>query len=141
MPQRGVQHITMSDKTRIALCEYKNKNPTLTQVELKKWPESEHDTKVSQATISNTLKRSVELMTKANSSNLSAKRQRIVKYPLMETALMDWFSANQEHVNMSGDLIKFNGAKVLDRLYPNHEAFEFVFKRCSRHDGDNRNIA
>jgi hypothetical protein len=31
-------------------------------------------------------------------------------------------------VNMSGDLIKENGAKVLDRLYPGHTPFEFSNK-------------
>ncbi|TPX46682.1 hypothetical protein SeLEV6574_g03102 [Synchytrium endobioticum] len=115
----------MSDKVRIALCEHKQKNPSLTQNQLRTWLESEHSVKVSQATISTTLKRSGELLEKANSTNLATKRQRTVKYPLMETALMEWFTANQERVNMSGDLIKENGAKVLDRLYPDHPPFEF----------------
>jgi hypothetical protein len=55
----------------------------------------------------------------------------------MESALVKWFRANQEQANVSGELVKENATKILDRLYLGHEPFEFssgwlkVFK--SRH--------
>jgi hypothetical protein len=50
----------------------------------------------------------------------------------MESALVKWFRAN-----VSGELVRECATKILDRLYPRHEPFEFssgwleVFK--SRH--------
>jgi hypothetical protein len=55
--------------------------------------------------MSGTLKRLAKLFAKATISNLSSKRQKMVKFPVMEAALAEWFLANQEHVNLSGDLI------------------------------------
>jgi hypothetical protein len=55
----------------------------------------------------------------------------------MEFALVKWFRANQERANVSGELVRESVTKILDRLYPGHEPFEFssgwleVFK--SRH--------
>jgi len=43
----------------------------------------------------------------------------------MEETLVEWILANQEHIPISGDLIKENAAKILDRLHPGHELFEF----------------
>ncbi|CAM6013178.1 unnamed protein product [Sphagnum balticum] len=43
----------------------------------------------------------------------------------MEETLAKWILANQEHIPISGDLIKENVAKILDRLHPGHELFEF----------------
>jgi hypothetical protein len=43
----------------------------------------------------------------------------------MEETLVEWILANQEHIPISGDLIKENTAKILDRLHPSHELFEF----------------
>ena len=125
MPQSGTQHTTMPDKVRIALCKYKKENPHLSQKALIQWLHDNHGIKVSQATISITLKQSVELLSKPDDANLDAKCQRSVKYPEMESALVDFFKANQEHVNLSGDLIKENAGQILDHLYPGHELFEF----------------
>jgi len=86
--------------------------------------------------VSSTLKLSAELLAKATTSNLSSKRQKTVKFPIMEAALTEWFLANQEHVNLSGDLIRENVMKIIDRLYPDHPSFEFsngwleAFKVC-----------
>ena len=125
MPQRGVQHTTMTDEVRIALCQYKKDNPKVRQKVLVAWLEKEHNTKVAQSTISGTLKRSAELLHMTNNINLSQKRQHTVKYPEMEEALAEWFHANQDRVNMSGDLLKESAKKILDRLYPVHATFEF----------------
>ena len=35
---------------------------------------------------------------------MSAKRQRAVKYPMMESDLMDWFTTHQDRINLSGEL-------------------------------------
>ncbi len=90
-----------------------------------KWLEDTHQLKVSQATVSSTLKRSAELLAKATTSNLSSKHQKMVKFPVMEAALVEWFLANQEHVNLSGDLIRESTMKIIDRLYLDHPPFEF----------------
>jgi arginine repressor len=69
----------MTDKVRVALCQYKRDNPQLSQKDLIKWLEDNHNIKVSQATISTTLKRAVEILAKFNNeTNLNAKRQRTV---------------------------------------------------------------
>jgi hypothetical protein len=101
-----------------------------------KWLEDTHQLKVSQATVSGTLKRSAKLLAKATTSNLNSKRQKTVKFPIMEAALTEWFLVNQEHVNLSGDLIRENAMKIIDHLYPDHPPFEFsngwleAFKVC-----------
>jgi len=43
----------------------------------------------------------------------------------MEETLAEWILANQERIPISGDLIKENVAKILDRMHPGHELFEF----------------
>jgi len=116
----------MTYKVRVALCQYKRDNPQLSQKDLIKWFEDNHNIKVSQATISTTLKWSAEILAKSdNETNLNAKRQRIVRYPKMECALVKWFRANQERANVSGELVRESATKILDRLYPGHEPFEF----------------
>ncbi len=65
------------------------------QKDLIKWLEDNHSIKVSQATIFTTLKRSAQILTKFdNETNLNAKRQRTVRYPEMESAVIKWFWAN-----------------------------------------------
>jgi arginine repressor len=116
----------MTDKVRVALCQYKRDNPQLSQKDLIKWLEDNHNIKISQATISTTLKRSAEILAKSdNENNFNTKRQRTVEYPEMESALVKWFRANQEWANVSGELIRKSATKILDRLYPGHEPFEF----------------
>jgi hypothetical protein len=43
----------------------------------------------------------------------------------MESALVKWFRANQERANVSGEFVRESAMKILDRLYPGHEPFEF----------------
>jgi hypothetical protein len=76
--------------------------------------------------VSGTLKRSAELLAKATTSNLNSKRQKTVKFPVMEAALAEWFLANHEHVNLNGDLIRESAMKIIDRLYSDHPLFEFL---------------
>ncbi|RKF82436.1 hypothetical protein GcC1_015046 [Golovinomyces cichoracearum] len=82
----------MNDQIRVQLCRKKEEN--------------------NQGTVSNTLKRSKELLRGAEiaqGSNPNAKRYKAVTYPLMEEALNNWFLTRQEMVNMSGDLLKLKG--------------------------------
>jgi len=54
----------------------------------------------------------------------------------MEETLAEWILANQERIPISGDFIKDNAAKILDRLHLGHELFKFsngwleAFKLC-----------
>ncbi len=85
----------MTDKVRVTLCQYKRDNPQLSQKDLINWLEDNHSIKVNQATISTTLKRSVEIFAKFdNETNLNAKCQWTIRYPEMESALVKWFRAN-----------------------------------------------
>jgi hypothetical protein len=43
----------------------------------------------------------------------------------MEETFAEWILANQERILISGDLIKEIATKILDRLHPGHELFEF----------------
>jgi hypothetical protein len=43
----------------------------------------------------------------------------------MESTLVKWFQANQERANVSGEPVRGSATKILDRLYPGHEPFEF----------------
>jgi hypothetical protein len=43
----------------------------------------------------------------------------------MEVALAEWFLANQEHVNLSKDLIRESAMKIIDHLYSDHPPFGF----------------
>jgi len=74
MPKKGQQYTTMTDEVRLTLIRYKKDHPSATQKELIKWLEDTHQLKVSQATMSGTLKQSAELLTKVTTSNLSSKR-------------------------------------------------------------------
>jgi hypothetical protein len=126
MPQKGTFHTIMTDKVRVTLCEYKRNNPQLSQKDLIKWLEDNHNIKVNQATISTTLKLSAEILAKSdNETNLNATCQRTIRYPKMESMLVKWFLANQERANVSGELVRESATKILDRLYPGHEPFEF----------------
>jgi arginine repressor len=74
MPKKGQQYTTMTDEVRLTLVRYKKDHPSATQKELIKWLEDTHQLKVSQATMSGTLKQSAELLAKVTTSNLSSKR-------------------------------------------------------------------
>ncbi|KAF5195054.1 hypothetical protein FRX31_015360 [Thalictrum thalictroides] len=126
MPKKGGSYVTMTEQMRIDLCNKKNREPWQSHKELMSWLEDEHGIKVTQGTISNTLKRSVALLDKdENSTNLSNKHQKTVRYPMMEQALAQWFVVHQEKATMTGDLIIEKGQRFLDELYPNHDPFVF----------------
>jgi len=125
MPKKIRKYTTMTDEVRIALCNHKKRNPILSQAEFQRWLKSEHNIDVSQPTISQTLKRSAELFRHDEDPNIQSKCQWTVKFPAMEETLVEWILANQKRILISGDFIKENAAKILDRLHPGHELFEF----------------
>ncbi|KAH1232015.1 ARS-binding protein 1 [Glycine max] len=82
---KGIAKSTMSDQIRKELCEYKRDNPASTQKDLQRWLEGKFELKVSQETISNTLKRSNDyLSTEIEKGRAEIKRHKPAKYPDME---------------------------------------------------------
>ena len=57
----------------IVLCKHKHDHPQLTQNDLILWLENSHKVKVSQATISSTLKRTDEFLNQPADTNVRAK--------------------------------------------------------------------
>ncbi|KAI9178030.1 hypothetical protein LWI28_021870 [Acer negundo] len=87
-------HITMTDGIRKELCQMKMDNPTFTQKYLAQWLLDKYKLKVSQGTISNTLRHSEELLSTHHIGG-SSKRHKSVSYPLMEAALIEWANTYQ----------------------------------------------
>ena len=117
---------SLTDELRIATCRQKQSRPATTQAGLVKWLAETHGIKVTQATDSNTLKRSNELLRLDDTSdNLIVKRHRSVAFPLLEAALYQWTTECENQVNMSGDLIKEKATEFFPRLYPDASAIEF----------------
>ncbi|XP_039689508.1 CENP-B homolog protein 2-like [Medicago truncatula] len=94
---KGVAKSTMSDQIRKELCEYKRDNPASTQKDLQRWLEGKFQLKVSQGTISNTLKRSNDyLSAEIEKGRAEIKRHKPAKYPDMEKVVYEWFLQHQE---------------------------------------------
>ncbi|CAK8576437.1 unnamed protein product [Lathyrus sativus] len=82
---KGVAKSTMSDQIRKELCDYKRDNPASTHKDLQRWLEGKFQLKVSQGTISNTLKRSDDyLSAEIEKERVEIKRHKPAKYPNME---------------------------------------------------------
>ena len=43
----------------------------------------------------------------------------------MESALLAWFTAHQNRINLSGDLVCEHAERILGRLHPGDEPFQF----------------
>ena len=115
----------MTDAMCVALCKEKKKNPKMTQHDAIKWVHNEYGIKVTQGTISNTLKRSAELLQRdIDDSNMEVKRHRLTKYTQVEQALYEWFITYQEQISMSGNLLKEKATYFLAQLYPDAESFQ-----------------
>ncbi|XP_074328479.1 CENP-B homolog protein 2-like [Apium graveolens] len=122
MPLKQSLHVT--DKIRKELCQYKKDHPNVTQKNLQQWLEEKHNLKVTQSIISNTLHRIAELLNIDKVSE-SSRRQKMVTYPLMETALLEWVHTYQTKINITGDLMKEKGAFFLNKVYPDAKLFDF----------------
>lgn len=97
----------------------------LTQKQLAIWLPETHCLKITQATITSTLKRKAILVKIPENSILNVKRQRAAKYPMMETALIEWFNGHQARVNLSDNLVRETAERILDCLCPGHDPFNF----------------
>ncbi|XP_074359364.1 ARS-binding protein 1-like [Apium graveolens] len=119
---KGVTKSTMTDEARKALCEYKRENSSCTQKDLQLWLENKFHLKVSQGTISNTLKRSADYLA-ANylEKRKDIKRHKPSKYPDMEKVLYEWFLQYQDRVNMTGELILEKAKETMKILYPQQD--------------------
>ncbi|KAL6532969.1 hypothetical protein OROMI_027081 [Orobanche minor] len=115
----------MSEKIRVEMCKMKELHPGWKQKDFAKWLEDTHNLKLSQSAILKAFKRSINNDDQQALSNPNAKRLRPLEYPLMESALYEWFVCNQEHVNISGELLKEKGRIFLKSLYPETVSFEF----------------
>lgn len=116
MPPKDNKRTHLIENIRVEFCKIKESNPNWKQTDLVKWLEETHGLTVSQAAISKTLKRSVNLLKEEVPLNSNAKRSKSVKYPAMESVLYEWFVGHQEHVNVSGELLKEKGNIFLRQL-------------------------
>ena len=87
---KGVKKTTMTDEIRRALCKHNKDNPSLTQKQLQEWVHSNYGLQVSQATISNTVKRSLEYLSLAPERG-DVKRHKPAKFPDLENLSMNGF--------------------------------------------------
>jgi hypothetical protein len=122
-PKPVRSHLTES--LRIALYRYKRDNPALSQRALVKWLEEIHQVTVTQATISNTLQCSAELLAREETVNGNTKTRRPVMYQDVDEALAQWVEAYQANINISGEMIRQKAAQFLERLHPDAPKFEF----------------
>ncbi|TYG61728.1 hypothetical protein ES288_D07G172100v1 [Gossypium darwinii] len=102
---KGVKMSTLTDEMRKTLCEYKNEHPSSSQKDLQ-----------YQSTISNTLKRSSEYLSK-EIKNSNVKRHKSNKYPELVNVLYEWFLQYQEKVNMTGEMIQTKAKEFLHKMY------------------------
>jgi len=88
--------------------------------------------RVTQATISFTLKRSDELLAMAADTSvppprLALRTRQVVQYPQMELAFKCWFLEQQDKVNLNGDMLRTKVACSLQE--PHLDAPEIVFSQ------------
>ncbi|KAM3305917.1 hypothetical protein P3S67_012786 [Capsicum chacoense] len=114
---KGVKKSTMTNGIRRELCEYKQQNLACTQKQLQQWVLENFNLQVSQATISNTIKRSAEYLSAADIPKDEAKRHKVAKFPELEKALFEWFNHYQERVNMNEELIVTKGKELLKKIH------------------------
>ena len=122
--QKRLNYLVMTDTQRLALIKQKQDEPSMTHAGLISWAEENFDLKISQSTVSKMLATSTEFLAK-DYVPTDAKRQKNVKYPMVEEALYQWFLSYQAQVNMSGDILKVKGKKFLEELHPEAEGFTF----------------
>nr|KAJ0196330.1 hypothetical protein LSAT_V11C700354390 [Lactuca sativa] len=89
----------MTNQKQKLLCEYQKNHQGCTQQDLVKWVDKIFYLKVSQGTISNTLKRSPKFLSTNFDKDGSSKRHKAAKYLklFMEKVVYKWFLQHQEH--------------------------------------------
>jgi len=108
----------------MAICREKRENQDITQAELVKWVKEKLGKSVSQVTISNTLKRSAEILAK-NVVDAKRQRQRKVTYPELEERLFEWVLKFQHTGALAGETLKTKAAEIAACLYPGESTLTF----------------
>jgi hypothetical protein len=90
-----------------------------------KWLEEIHQVTMTQATISNTLQCSAELLAREEIVNGNTKTRRPVMYQDVDEALAQRVEAYQVNININGEMIRQKAAQFLERLHPDAPKFEF----------------
>ncbi|KAI0999323.1 hypothetical protein K3495_g8874 [Podosphaera aphanis] len=88
---------------------------SISQKALIQWAEEAFDLTVSQTTISRLLADSKRISQRGLVDG--CKRNRAVKYPLVEKALKEWFEIYQGRIPITGDVIKTKAACFMTALY------------------------
>ncbi|XP_047306342.1 uncharacterized protein LOC124909737 [Impatiens glandulifera] len=83
---KGVKKSIMTDEMRKALCEHARDSPSCTQKQLKKWVAKKFNLQVSQATISNTINKSIDYL----SANMERGDTKRYKAWAMSFAIAAW---------------------------------------------------
>ena len=91
-----VNRTTLNKEQKIALITYKNTNPSTSNVDLSKWI-SNH---IHPSTIGRILKRKIDDIV----GNGSAKRQKTVRYPELENALLEWILRSQDKIILTDNI-------------------------------------
>jgi len=115
----------MTNSQRASVCQYKKDHPNAPLKELKEWLLNEHKIDVSLGTLSNTLKRSAQLLQSSDASRKDEKRHKPAKHPDVEEALFKWFTTYEDKVDMSGTLIQEEAARTLKKMHPDAPPFLF----------------
>jgi hypothetical protein len=115
----------LNEAERLAICEKKRKNPSMTQGELVKWAKEKLGKSVSQGTVSNTLKRSAELLADTTVIDAKRKRQSKVKYPELEERLLEWILTFQHTGQLTGETLKTKAEQISSHLYPGESTLTF----------------
>ena len=94
---------------------------------MQRWLAGKFELKVSQGTISNTLKWSDDyLSAEIKKGRAEIKRHKQAKYPDMEKVVYEWFLQHQERVNITGELILQKARDTMKLVYP-HDDSNFNF--------------
>ena len=123
--KRPRKHGFLTDSLRRVICEYKRDNPSVGQVNIVNWLVATHGLTITQATVSNTLRRSEVILRDVRTANSSTKLHRKVTYPLVEQALLVWIRAHEGLVSMSGEVLMEKAKQYFQELYPNMQPLVF----------------
>ncbi|CAD6974753.1 unnamed protein product [Tilletia controversa] len=110
------------DNLRYLLCVHHEENPGMSQGALRDWVEREHKINITQATVSNTLKKGKSAFPPSSSQ----KRQREALWPDVEKALYEWILAYQNTVALTGDMVKTKAAVFYKRMHSDGNEKKFA---------------
>ena len=113
-----MSQVRLTNEQRLQICRHRAALPKMSQSELVKWATKEFNLAkgISQAAISNILKKQAELENMAPTS-LEAKRPRLAQHPDLEEALATWvLQCQSRNVAVNGLLIKAKAEAFAARL-------------------------